>query len=218
MQAHISKWQEWKDGSSFPVLRLSIDANREDQKEELEALKLIERAVSDIVGRAYGNKLVSTQEGSGQRGIFVVDLTGVLTLLKALQEKKDSKDLARAWIINWLKKKIKPEWLPAVKKETAEVFTCRCRLSFKGTSGKKKFIKHQKRCQVLKELSGFFERCEKVLRRINHDKEGKKHSGARKVGKTRGHKSREVTFKSKDVDSRAKTRRASRDSNSRKKR
>jgi hypothetical protein len=226
VQAHIDGMQEWKDGTGFPVL--IIHANHPDNPEkdqELEALELIEKAVSDIVGKAYGGKIASTQNGSGQKGLFVVDLSAILTMLKAVKENETKTSAATAWVTNWLKKKIRPEWLPAIKKEKEKIreYHCRCGMIFKNKSKKKakrRWIAHQKRCQVLKELKlGMFQRGNALLERLGKDDGRKKkvHVHKSKTGKAERHRS-EKSAGHKTVVRRTKTRRTKRKDNPKSKR
>jgi hypothetical protein len=204
MQAQIVEGKNWKDGSA--TSSLVIHANREDQKEELEALKLLEKAVSDIAGNEYASKIATTQKGSGTNGLFCVDLTAILTLLKSLHREKDnSKELARAWINNWLKRKVKPEWLGSTKKEDSadRNYICRCGITFRGRKSSKlksRYKKHQKNCAVLKELASMFARCDKFLGKDKRGKEKEEPIHQTKVRKTKRPGSGKSSGKRKRVD------------------
>jgi hypothetical protein len=192
VQAQIVGLQEWKDGTGYPIL--VIQANHPDnqnQKEELEALQLIEKSVSEIVGHAYGGKIASTQESSGQKGLFTVDLSAILTMLKATQQHKGKTTAANAWAKNWLKDKVRPEWLESVsrKKDALFSYTCRCKLKFKHKSKKKaesRWLKHQKKCTVLKELAPFFTRCGNTLERLRNGGKKEKSVDKTKARKAKG--------------------------------
>jgi len=172
MQATVTEAKNWKDGTSYPILL--VFATGEEHKEELEALQMIEESVNAIIGKAYGGKIASTQKGSGQRGIFCVDMSAVLTMLKAVEQSAEKKKAAGAWIHNWLKDKIKPAWLPSKKAEEEfyKIYTCRCGREFPVKSErskkkiKRKYLAHQKRCTVLKELEqSVFKRGKAYLER-----------------------------------------------------
>lgn len=216
VQAQIVTSKDFKDGSTFPILLIS--ARSQDSKEERDALKQIEDAMFDIVGKTYGGKIVSTQKGSGVHGILTIDMSAVLTMLQAVQVSSEKTSTANAWIRNWLKKKIKPEWLPTAtpEKDPLREFTCRCGLVIKSRSKRKaklKLLRHQKRCAVLKELQPFFARARQSLERVDNGTKEEKSVNKKKAGKTKRHKSDRVA-KAEKVDSRTKTRRSSRNHHS----
>jgi len=217
MLAELVIGKNWKDGSA--TSSLIIHANREDQKEELEALKLLEKAVADIAGGEYASKIATTQKGSGQHGLFCVDLSAILTLLKTLHlEKDNSKDLSRAWINNWLKRKVKPEWLPSKEKQdpTDRNYTCRCGMEFKGRKSsklKRQYKKHQKNCAVLKELAPMFARCDKFLGKDKRGKEKEEPAYSRQTRKAKRSGHNQLAKRSRSVDSRSKVGRTPRKHN-----
>lgn len=209
MQASVQEAKNWKDGSTYPIL--TVFAHTPEQKDELVALEIIEESVSDIVGKAYGEKLVSTQKGSGQHGLFCVDLSGIITMLKAVKESEEKTAIANAWVANWLKKKVRPEWLPKVVANHRKEYTCRCGMLFKGKKAKKRFRSHQKKCVTLQILSkGLFKRCKQALERIEQDgRESKKSTNKKKSRETKGHRSKQTAKREHPVR-RSETRRPKR--------
>lgn len=216
MLAKVSESKVWKDGSIFPIL--VIHANDADSKQDLEALEKIEEALSDVVGKTYGGKLVSTQKGSGQHGLFVVDLSGILTMLKAVKESSEKSSLARTWISNWLKKKVRPEWMTAHKKDYSlgEKYTCRCGMEYSGKKAKKRYRTHKKKCSILRGLDPLFKRCKEFEERERNARKKEKSAHKSTSRKTKGSGSTKAA-EDRRVDRRTKTRRPTRKNPVRKK-
>ena len=225
LQANLEEMVGWnKDKhSSYPRLKLTIFATGDGHKQEQDAFEQIAKTVEDIVDERNW-RIVRGKADSGQRGYFTIDLTALLTMLKSVKDDKSKRATANAWVSNWLRERVKPEWLTTTKNNVITFeYPCRCGMIFKSTKSEKKaksrWKKHQKRCQYLKELDkGVFSRSKTLLKRLEDDggkKEKSHHKG--KVGKTKRHRSGK-SAKNKDTRSRSKTRRPSRDHNKKKKR
>jgi hypothetical protein len=218
VNAQISGFKEWRDGSGFPILVIHQshpDNDPAEQDKNLEAVQFIEKALSDCVGEAYGKKLCTTQKGSGQNGLFVIDLSAILTMFKAIKENSSKRSAAKGWIRNWVKDRIKPEWLIAVKKPSKRYkeYTCRCGMVFKSKSSsrksKSKWLRHQKRCAYLKDLEKtLFARGKRLMEKENEERKESSHK--RKTRKTKGSQDRRSVHRNKTVDSRTKDRRSKR--------
>ena len=216
MFAQLVKDKSWKDGTSTATVSLVMSCCHPDDKSEQrqfqhETMNLLAKTLAGLVGNEYAHKLVYRDELCH---ITSIDLSGVLTLLKEFKEKEGSKNLSQAWVTNWLKRRVRPEWLHSSKKELVTAFTCRCGTAFKGKNLKKlesKFRRHQRRCIVLKELDPLFKRCKTVLGEID-GKSKHKLDDKKSARKAKGSRPKETSKKDKAMVRGTKVRRTKRNS------